>query len=486
MAAHSLSDRVLQALVQIHHTPPRIIAAPPSSQASSGYGKGKRASVAIILRIRPSSSPVTSASSNEPQSGTHAEPRNSPTLENFQDSSLLRSRMASSASSTDIRATPSSPSLNRLHDFFALPWVQSGMPEILYIKRASRLNDRWSDQVAFPGGRQEADDENSLYTAMRETWEEVGIDLAEKNDFLEIGPLDDREITTSLGKRLLMVLSPYVFLHTSPDPLVPDIQASEVASAHWVPLTCLLAPHIRWGNVCIDITSRITPRSRAIRKVLALLTGNMHFKCILLPNDPITSPEGSSPRLDPVGIVSERPPLSLWGLTLGMSLDLLSHMSLPESSEIKETINADRMHGSDGYDFGVPPTLHGHFPPLVAPSMTSIFPTFSYPDVNFFIWVFGFRYRYLMERWNERLLKPPSFLQRRPSAPGALGGLGSSSHGGRVNFAGMALNHFYAAVRKALILAIVLRASLLLGGTSGAVWWLVRRLKQRKERLLYR
>ena len=83
------------------------------------------------------------------------------------------------------------------------------MPEILYIKRASRLNDRWSDQVAFPGGRQEADDENSLYTAMRETWEEVGIDLAEKNDFLEIGPLDDREITTSLGKRLLMVLSPY-------------------------------------------------------------------------------------------------------------------------------------------------------------------------------------------------------------------------------------------------------------------------------------
>ena len=274
-----------------------------------------------------------------------------------------------------------------------------------------------------------------------------------------------------------------------------------------IKLGIVLAPHIRWGNVCIDITSRITPRSRAIRKVLALLTGNMHFKCvrssmlgnaadikpifslsrcILLPNDPITSPEGSSPRLDPVGIVSERPPLSLWGLTLGMSLDLLSHMSLPESSEIKETINADRMHGSDGYDFGVPPTLHGHFPPLVAPSMTSIFPTFSYPDVNFFIWVFGFRYRYLMERWNERLLKPPSFLQRRPSAPGALGGLGSSSHGGRVNFAGMALNHFYAAVRKALILAIVLRASLLLGGTSGAVWWLVRRLKQRKERLLYR
>lgn len=86
--------------------------------------------------------------------------------------------------------------------------MQSGTPEILYIKRATRITDRWSAQVAFPGGRQEPDDENALFTAYRETWEEVGIDLAEK-DFLEIGQLDDREITTSLGKRLLMVLSPF-------------------------------------------------------------------------------------------------------------------------------------------------------------------------------------------------------------------------------------------------------------------------------------
>jgi hypothetical protein len=43
---------------------------------------------------------------------------------------------------------------------------------------------------------------------MRQTWEEIGLDLAEK-DFLCIGQLDDREITTSLGKRLLMILSPF-------------------------------------------------------------------------------------------------------------------------------------------------------------------------------------------------------------------------------------------------------------------------------------
>lgn len=43
---------------------------------------------------------------------------------------------------------------------------------------------------------------------MRQTWEEIGIDLAER-DYECIGQLDDREITTSLGKRLLMILSPF-------------------------------------------------------------------------------------------------------------------------------------------------------------------------------------------------------------------------------------------------------------------------------------
>jgi hypothetical protein len=44
--------------------------------------------------------------------------------------------------------------------------------------------------------------------AMRQTWEEIGLDLAER-DFVCVGQLDDREITTSLGKRLLMILSPF-------------------------------------------------------------------------------------------------------------------------------------------------------------------------------------------------------------------------------------------------------------------------------------
>ena len=53
----------------------------------------------------------------------------------------------------------------------------------------------------------EADDEDGLFTAMRHTWEEIGIDLAE-TDYMSIGQLDDREITTSLGKRMSTLACP--------------------------------------------------------------------------------------------------------------------------------------------------------------------------------------------------------------------------------------------------------------------------------------
>ena len=153
--------------------------------------------VTTVIRVRPSSACL-------------------PNNNNIHDNAFLPPspttpfiRPTQSSSSLTDEPSALSPTALRLTDFFSQAWVQRGTPEILYIKRATRLSDRWSAQVAFPGGRQELDDENSLYTAMRETWEEVGIDLAEKKDFLEIGQLDDREITTSLGKRLLMVLSPF-------------------------------------------------------------------------------------------------------------------------------------------------------------------------------------------------------------------------------------------------------------------------------------
>ena len=54
--------------------------------------------------------------------------------------------------------------------------------QILYIKRGDNDGDRFSGHVAFPGGKQEKE-ESLLSAAVRETQEEVGLDLLDKSNF---------------------------------------------------------------------------------------------------------------------------------------------------------------------------------------------------------------------------------------------------------------------------------------------------------------
>lgn len=49
--------------------------------------------------------------------------------------------------------------------------------EVLLVKRAIKITDPWSGQIALPGGKRNSNDENLKNTAMRETLEETGIDL---------------------------------------------------------------------------------------------------------------------------------------------------------------------------------------------------------------------------------------------------------------------------------------------------------------------
>jgi hypothetical protein len=235
---------------------------------------------------------------------------------------------------------------------------------------------------------------------MRQTWEEVGVDLAEKY-YTCIGQLDDREITTSLGKRLLMILSPFVFLQVTPTAPPPDPIAT--TSLHWIPLASLVSPisSPKWSSVTVDAASRIVRRnSTALRVLIRALVGSMQFPAIIIepgPSPPISSArsdplqEGKKKLTSPHDVIEKGyspKVLKLWGLSLGMTLDLMSYMILPESSR-------DTM----------PPKEEGNNSPLsqymqlpyqdvvedfrveyVAPSLASVFPKFSYPDVNFWIW----------------------------------------------------------------------------------------------------
>ena len=62
--------------------------------------------------------------------------------------------------------------------------------EIIMIKRAERKEDPWSGHIGFPGGREEKSDMlNPLKTAIRETCEEIGIQLKESNFVRGLTPL---------------------------------------------------------------------------------------------------------------------------------------------------------------------------------------------------------------------------------------------------------------------------------------------------------
>ncbi len=103
-------------------------------------------------------------------------------------------------------------------------------PEIVFIERARVPNDPWSGHIAFPGGRREPGDQLSLDTAVRETEEEIGVDLSAGQ---LLGQLDD--LTGRRSHHL--VVSCFVFMMSS---VGPFRQNHEVADVFALPISRLL------------------------------------------------------------------------------------------------------------------------------------------------------------------------------------------------------------------------------------------------------
>jgi 8-oxo-dGTP pyrophosphatase MutT (NUDIX family) len=100
--------------------------------------------------------------------------------------------------------------------------------EVIFTKRSQRMRHH-PGQISFPGGKTDASDSSTKFTALRETHEEIGL---EPNNIQIIGALPKHETVTSF------LVHPYVGLVQ--EGRTPKALTSEVAEVFSAPLDHLL------------------------------------------------------------------------------------------------------------------------------------------------------------------------------------------------------------------------------------------------------
>ncbi len=137
--------------------------------------------------------------------------------------------------------------------------------EVLLGRRVRRSEDPWSGQISLPGGHRHAEDPSLLETALRETREEVNLDLRGRAEVL--GHLAPRS-PGNVPEMLVVPFVAYAAAAVAPHP------GPEMAETFWAPLAQLprtrertvvhtrvgelTVPAFRWqGRVIWGLTYRI-------------------------------------------------------------------------------------------------------------------------------------------------------------------------------------------------------------------------------------
>lgn len=198
--------------------------------------------------------------------------------------------------------------------------------EVLYVRRAEREGDPWSGQVSFPGGKQEEIDRGSdLTTAVRETREEIGVDLSSSR-FECLGQINDRS-AYSRGAEIDLSISAFVFqdkLHTEED-LALRLNVSEISGARWVPSSELISDKVVWDRVEFPFATRIFPALKAAPETALERFGLFSLR---FPSLPLHELLGSVAQTE--SKTEHDLPYNLWGLTFRITEDLLRLAGTPQ------------------------------------------------------------------------------------------------------------------------------------------------------------
>jgi 8-oxo-dGTP pyrophosphatase MutT (NUDIX family) len=108
-------------------------------------------------------------------------------------------------------------------------FCKDGEYHILFTQRSDRVQHH-KGQISFPGGARSKDDASLLDTALRESWEEIGV---EAKDVEILGELDDTPTTTSSFN-----ISPFVAL--IPYPHRFNLNHYEIDEIFSIPVSALL------------------------------------------------------------------------------------------------------------------------------------------------------------------------------------------------------------------------------------------------------
>ncbi len=139
------------------------------------------------------------------------------------------------------RAQDAAPASASWHAAVAAVLRVTDEPELLFIRRAEAPGDPWSGHIAFPGGRRDPGDATLEATAVRETREELALDLG-------LGRMLGRLDELAPRSRALppVIVRPFVAV------VPPDVALSpsdEVAATFWVPLARFRDPATRAEHV---------------------------------------------------------------------------------------------------------------------------------------------------------------------------------------------------------------------------------------------